>query len=66
MGRTLIHSGGNSQWQVNAVRKSMRQVRMAICTATVNPKLLTDAERLQYEGYLRREDVAHKISDSPA
>ncbi|KSV71968.1 hypothetical protein N182_29865 [Sinorhizobium sp. GL2] len=42
---------------LDAVRKSMRQVRMAIGTATVNPKLLTAAERLQYEGYLRREET---------
>jgi hypothetical protein len=40
---------------LEAVRKSMRQVRMAVGTATVNPKLLTAAERMQYEGYLRRE-----------
>jgi len=39
------------------VRKSMRQVRMAIGTAPVNPKLLTAAERLQYEGYLRRQKL---------
>jgi transposase len=39
------------------VRKSMRQVRVAIGTATVNPKLLTSAERLQYEVYLRREEA---------
>ncbi|WP_094515343.1 ISL3 family transposase [Brucella lupini] len=42
---------------LDAVRQSMRQVRMAIGTATVNPKLLTAAERLQYEGYLRREEA---------
>lgn len=42
---------------LNAVRKSMRQVRNAIGIATVNPKLLTAAERLQYEGYLRREEA---------
>ena len=42
---------------LDAVRKSMRQVRIAIGTATVNPKLLTAAERLQYEGYLRREEA---------
>ncbi|MCM0753552.1 hypothetical protein DEA98_28920 (plasmid) [Brucella pseudogrignonensis] len=42
---------------LDAVRKSMRQVRVAIGTATVNPKLLTAAERLQYEGYLRREEA---------
>ena len=42
---------------LDAVRKSMRQVRMAIGTATVNPRLLTAAERLQYEGYLRGEEA---------
>lgn len=46
-----------SQAFLDAVRKSMRQVRVAIGTATVNPKLLTAAERLQYEGYLRREEA---------
>ena len=42
---------------LDAVRKSMRQVRVAVGTATVNPKLLTAAERLQYEGYLRGEET---------
>lgn len=42
---------------LDAVRKSMRQVRAAIGAATINPDLLTAAERLQYEGYLRREDA---------
>jgi transposase len=42
---------------LNAVRKSMRQIRGAIGAATINPDLLTAAERLQYEGYLRREET---------
>jgi transposase len=42
---------------VDAVRKSMRQIRTAIGAATINPKLLTAAERIQYEGFLRREDA---------
>jgi len=42
---------------LDAVRKSMRQVRAAISAATINPELLTAAERIQYEGYLRREDT---------
>jgi transposase len=42
---------------LDAVRKSMRQVRAAIGVATIDPKLLTAAERMQYEGYLRREDA---------
>jgi transposase len=42
---------------LDAVRKSMRQIRVAIGAATINPKLLSAAERLQYEGYLRREET---------
>ncbi|MGY4412401.1 transposase [Bradyrhizobium sp. LB7.1] len=42
---------------LDAVRKSMRQVRVAVGSATINPALLTAAERVQYEGYLRREDT---------
>ena len=41
---------------LDAVRKSMRQIRSAIGAATINPDLLTAAERLQYDGYLRREE----------
>ena len=42
---------------LDAVRKSMRQIRTVIGATTINPKLLTAAERLQYEGYLRREET---------
>ncbi len=42
---------------LDAVRKSMRQIRSAIGAATINPGLLTAAEKLQYEGYLRREEA---------
>jgi transposase len=42
---------------LDAVRKSMRQIRSAIGAATINPDLLTAAERIQYEGYLRREEA---------
>jgi len=42
---------------LDAVRKSMRQIRLAIGATTINPDLLTAAERLQYEGYLRREEI---------
>ena len=34
----------------------MRQIRAAIGAATINPNLLTSAERIQYERYLRREE----------
>jgi transposase len=42
---------------LSAVRKSMRPIRVAIGATTINPELLTCAERLQYEGYLRREET---------
>src|SRR3954454_15590865 len=42
---------------LDAVRKSMCHVRAAVGAATINPDLLTAAERIQYEGYLRREDT---------
>ncbi len=35
----------------------MRSIRTAIGAATINPDLLTCAEKLQYEGYLRREEM---------
>jgi transposase len=42
---------------LDAVRKSMRPIRAAIGATVIDPTLLTNAERLQYEGYLRREDT---------
>jgi transposase len=42
---------------LDAVRKSMREIRAAIGATTINPRLLTAAERIQYEGYLRREET---------
>jgi transposase len=45
----------------DAVRQSMRPIRAAIGAATINPELLTSAERLQYDGYLRREETNSAI-----
>jgi transposase len=42
---------------LDAVRKSMRQIRIVIGATAINPKLLTAAEHIQYEGYLRREQT---------
>jgi transposase len=42
---------------LDTVRKSMRQIRKTLGATRVNPKLLTAAERLQYQGYLRREQT---------
>jgi len=46
-----------SQAFLAAVRSSMRQIRSVVGAMTINPDLLTAAERIQYEGYLRREDT---------
>ena len=42
---------------LDAVRKSMRAIRIALGATKINPALLTCAEKLQYEGYLRREET---------
>ncbi len=47
----------SSQAFLDAVRKSMRQIRSVLGAAAIDPNLLTAAERLQYEGYLRREET---------
>lgn len=49
---------------LGAVRKSMRQIRAVIGAAVVDPALLTAAERLQHEGYLRREEINVAIAAS--
>lgn len=46
---------------LDAVRRSMRLIRRSVGAATINPDLLTAAERLQYEGYLRREETNTSI-----
>jgi transposase len=46
---------------LEAVRASMRPIRAAIGATVVNPALLSAAERLQYEGYLRREEAGSAI-----
>ncbi len=40
---------------LQAVRQSMRAIRRALATGTVDPDLLTSAQRRKYEGFLRRE-----------
>ena len=46
---------------LDAVNKSMRQIRHAVGNNVVDPKLLTCAEKLQYEGYLRRQETNEAI-----
>jgi transposase len=47
---------------LDAVRRSMRGIRTAIGATTINPALLTCAERLRYQGYLRRQDAHAAIA----
>jgi hypothetical protein len=47
---------------LDAVRRSMRGIRTAIGATTVNPVLLTFAERLRYQGYLRRQKAYDTIA----
>lgn len=42
---------------LDAVRASMRSIRQALDAGSVDPALLTRAERLQYEGFLRRKET---------
>jgi transposase len=46
-----------SQAFLAATRASMRSIRAALGAPKIDPQLLTSAERLQYEGYLRREEI---------
>jgi len=45
------------------VRQSMRSIRQVMGATTLNPELLTAAERIQYDGYVRREDTNATILD---
>jgi transposase len=47
---------------LEAVRASMRPIRAAIDATVIDPALLSAAERLQYEGYLRREEASSVIT----
>jgi transposase len=46
---------------LEAVGKSMQQIRRAIGAAKIDPALLTYAEKLQYEGFQRREETNASI-----
>lgn len=50
-----------SQAFLDAVRKSMRAIRHALQRAEPDPHLLTRAERLQYEGFKRRQNADDMI-----
>src|SRR5216683_2895377 len=42
---------------LEAVRRSMRTIRVALGSTVIDPALLTHAERLQHDGYLRRQEA---------
>ncbi len=46
---------------LEVVRRSMRAIRVALGSVVIDPALLTHAERLQHEGYLRREEAHEAI-----
>ena len=46
---------------LDAVRRSMRSIRQALGSTVTNPALLTCAERIQYDGFLRRQDSHRAI-----
>ena len=46
---------------LEAVRKSMRLIRRSIGVTRIDPELLTAAEKIQYEGFLRREDTSQAV-----
>ena len=46
---------------LDAVAKSMRQIRQSVGSNDIDPKLLTYAEKLQYEGYQRRQETNEAI-----
>ena len=46
---------------LDAVNKSMRQIRQSVGGNDIDPKLLTYAEKLQYEGYRRRQETNEAI-----
>lgn len=45
-----------------SVKKPMKPIRRAVGATTITPKLLTSAERIQYDGYLRREETNKAVA----
>jgi hypothetical protein len=54
---SVLRRGFAANSFLDAVRKSMRNIRTVIGAISINPELLTCAERIQYEGNLHREET---------
>jgi transposase len=50
----------------DAVRRSMRLIRRTLGSTAINPTLLTCAERLQYMGFVRRQEDSRVIKQLAA
>jgi transposase len=48
---------------LEAVRRSMPSIRQALASSDINPALLTCAERIQHDGFLRRQDSNKIVRD---
>ena len=46
---------------LEAVRRSMRAIRQVLGSTVIDPALLTSAERIQYDGFLRRQESSGTI-----
>ena len=46
---------------LDAVRPSMRAIRQVLGSTIIDPALLTSAERIQYDGFQRRQDSSQAI-----
>ena len=53
-----------SRASLDAVRKSMRQIRNVMSATVINPAVLTAAERLRYNGFPQRK--AAQVFTDPA
>jgi len=49
-----------------AVQRAMPQIRKAVAAQTLDPDLLTKAERLQYEGFMRRQQTNRMVRQMAA
>ena len=48
---------------LEAVRRSMPSIRKALASSEIDPALLTSAERIQHDGFLRRQESNKIIKD---